>query len=92
MNKKITRKEAIKKVGLTALASTSLFLLETKANSSTSANGCGSKSYGDNDYGDWNKRGKDYDKNNGYKDKNKDKHKHKDKNKDKHKDKDKDKD
>lgn len=32
MDKKITRKEAIKKAGVTALAATSLVLLNTKAN------------------------------------------------------------
>jgi len=41
---KITRKEAIKKVGVSALAATSLVFLETKANASGSCVG-GRKSY-----------------------------------------------
>ena len=36
-NKKITRKQAIKKVGYTALTAASLMLLTTKANASASA-------------------------------------------------------
>lgn len=35
-NKKISRKEAIKKAGVTALAATSLVLLQTDASASTS--------------------------------------------------------
>jgi len=39
MKEKITRKEAIKKAGVTALATTSLLLLDTKAKACTSGGG-----------------------------------------------------
>lgn len=64
MNKKITRKEAIKKVGLTGLAASSLLLLNTQAKAQCSGGGnpgndnCNGKS-GENPNGksDWGSTG-----------------------------------